>query len=199
MYKINVEADSSGQEVDPGTALLTVGHGEASQARLTDLLVDAGVGLVVDVRRFPGSRRHPHVARAELEQWLPVSGVEYRWEPRLGGRRRVGREDEGADPWWQVEAFRAYAAHTRTQEFQAAVADLLADVSRRRDDRVVIMRSESLWWRCHRRLIADVLLLLHQVSVHHLGHDGKLTEHVPAAGARVNADGLRYDLHDPPR
>lgn len=181
------------------TILLTAGHGEASQTRLTDLLVGAGVGLVVDVRRFPGSRRHPHVAQAELEQWLPASGVAYRWEPRLGGRRRVLREEEGSDPWWQVEAFRAYAAHTRTQEFQAAVVDLLADVATRRDDRVAIMCSESLWWRCHRRLIADVVALLHQVPVHHLGHDGKLTEHAPAAGARVSADGLRYDVRDPPR
>lgn len=178
---MDVESGSSGQVVDPMT-LLTVGHGEASQAQLTELLVDAGVGLVVDVRRFPGRRRHPHVAQAEIEQWLPASGVEYRWEPRLGGRRRAPREDEDSDPWWPVEAFRAYAAHTRTQEFQAAVVDLLADISIHRDDRVTIMCSESLWWRCHRRLVADVMELLHQVPVHHLSHDGKLTEHPPATG-----------------
>jgi uncharacterized protein (DUF488 family) len=95
-----------------------------------------------------------------------------------------------------VEAFRAYAAHTRTQEFRAATGDLRADVSRCRDTSVAVMCSESLWWRCHRRLIADVVVLLDHLSVRHLGHDGKLTDHVPAAGARISADGLRYDLPD---
>ncbi|MFC7359835.1 DUF488 domain-containing protein [Nocardioides astragali] len=127
------------------TTLLTLGHGEASQSRLVELLVSAGVGLVVDVRRFPGSRRHAHMAQDELEQWMPASGIAYRWEPRLGGRRRVPRDAAGSDPWWQVEAFRGYAAHTRTEEFGAAVVDLLAHVSTRRDDRVAIMCSESLW------------------------------------------------------
>ena len=179
-------------------ALLTVGHGEASQTQLVDLLVVADVALVVDVRRFPGSRRHPHVARAEIEQWLPSSGVPYRWEPRLGGRRRVPRTQEDSDPWWKVEAFRAYAAHTRTEEFQAAAVELLDDVSARPPGNVAIMCSESLWWRCHRRLIADVMVLLEAVPVRHLGHDGQLTDHVPAAGARISSDGLRYDLRDPP-
>jgi uncharacterized protein (DUF488 family) len=176
------------------STLLTVGHGEATQTDLTDLLAGAGVSLVVDVRRFPGSRRHPQFARAEIEQWLPASGIDYRWDPRMGGRRRVLRDDAGSDPWWQVEAFRAYAAHTRTEEFRAAIADLLVDVSR--DTGVAVMCSESLWWRCHRRLIADVVVLLDHLSVRHLGHDGKLTDHVPAAGARISADGLRYDLPD---
>jgi len=176
------------------STLLTVGHGEATQAELTDLLVGAGVSLVVDVRRFPGSRRHPHFARSEIEHWLPAAGIDYRWEPRLGGRRRPSPEDADSDPWWKVEAFRAYAAHTRTQEFRAGMGDLLADVSRCRDASVAVMCSESLWWRCHRRLIADVAVLIHQVSVRHLGHDGRLTDHVPAAGARISADGLRYDV-----
>ena len=55
------------------------------------------------------------------------------------------------------------------------------------------MCSESLWWRCHRRLISDVLVLLHDVEVQHLGHDARRTPHAPAEGARVSADGLRYD------
>jgi uncharacterized protein (DUF488 family) len=178
------------------TSLLTFGHGEASQPQLIELLRGAGVGLVVDVRRFPGSRRHPHVAQEQIQQWLPAAGVDYRWEPRLGGRRRVPPDDEGSDPWWQVEAFRAYAAHTRTQEFVAATHELSADISTRAEQRVAIMCSESLWWRCHRRLIADVMVLLHETPVQHLGHDGKLTTHIPSAGARVCAAGLRYDVAD---
>ena len=173
--------------------LVTFGHGTADQQRLGDLLRAAGVGHVVDVRRFPGSRRHPHTASDQLAAWLPAHGIAYRWEPRLGGRRRVPPEDAGADPWWRVEAFAAYAAHTRTDEFRAAVAELLDEVRSRAGAATAVMCSESLWWRCHRRLIADVLVLLHDVPVEHLGHDGRRVPHVPAAGARVTTAGLRYD------
>ena len=174
--------------------LLTFGHGTADEAQLRTLLETARVRLVVDVRRFPGSRRHPHVATAELERWLLASDIGYRWEPRLGGRRRVPPAEAGQDPWWRVEAFRAYAAHTRTEEFAAALAGVVEDAAAVPDEPVTVMCSESLWWRCHRRLIADALVLLHRVPVAHLGHDGRLTAHVPAAGARVTAAGLRYDL-----
>ena len=173
--------------------MLTVGHGDATQEQLASLLTGAEVRLVVDVRRFPGSRRNPHFARDALGQWLPAAGVAYRWEPRLGGRRRVPPEERGADPWWRVEAFAAYAAYTRTEEFAAGMADLLPDVAAA-PGQVVVMCSESLWWRCHRRLVSDVAVLLHGLSVSHLGHDGRLTDHVPAAGARVTAEGLRYDV-----
>lgn len=173
---------------------LTFGHGTATQEQLTALLSDAGVRRLVDVRRFPGSRRHPYVAGLELEKWLPQAGIEYRWEPRLGGRRRVPPHEAGADPWWRVEAFRAYAAHTRTEEFGAGMVDLLTEVTGSRPDSpVTIMCSESLWWRCHRRLIADVGVLLHGITVQHLMHDGTRTEHTPAAGARVAAGKLFYD------
>jgi uncharacterized protein (DUF488 family) len=68
--------------------LITFGHGTASAGRIAELLSFAGVSVVTDVRIAPGSRRHPHVARAELERWLPEHGISYRWEKRLGGRRR---------------------------------------------------------------------------------------------------------------
>ena len=169
--------------------LLTFGHGTATAEEIVDLLDGAHVARVVDVRRFPGSRRNPHVASAELERWLPAAGILYRWEPRLGGRRRVPAEAETADPWWEVEAFRAYAAHTRTPEFREALGEVLANAG----PRTAVMCSESVWWRCHRRLIADVVVMLHQRPVLHLGHEGRLTEHRPAAGARVTPEGLVYD------
>jgi uncharacterized protein (DUF488 family) len=184
-----VSADVPGP---PG--LLTFGHGTAPTEEILALLRGAGVRLLVDVRRFPGSRRHPHVATAELERWLPGGGVDYRWEPGLGGRRRLPADHPDADPWWRVEAFRAYAAYTRTPEFRAAMAGLLADVASRPPGSVAVMCSETVWWRCHRRLVSDVAVLLHDLPVHHLGHDGRTTPHQPAAGARVTPEGLRYDL-----
>ncbi len=177
--------------------ILTFGHGDATQQQITELLRHAGAGHVVDVRRFPGSRRNPHVSRDELEHWLPAAGLTYTWEPRLGGRRRVPPAECDSDPWWRVEAFRAYAAHTRTPEFGAGLEALLEDVRARSDVATVVMCSESLWWRCHRRLIGDVLVLVHDTPVRHLGHDGRFTPHVPAAGARVTATGLRYDADAP--
>ncbi len=174
-----------------GRDLLTLGHGTASAEALVALLRRAGVVEVVDVRRFPGSRAHPHVARAEMERWVPEAGIAYRWEPRLGGRRSRSEHpaDAGRDDWWQVAAFRAYAAHTRTPEFAAALDDLVAAARARR---TAIMCSETLWWRCHRRLVADAVVLLRATGVRHLGHDGRLTDHAPSAGARVAPDGLEY-------
>ncbi|GAA1624741.1 DUF488 domain-containing protein [Georgenia ruanii] len=162
--------------------LLTVGHGRLDRPALVALLRGASVAEVVDVRRFPGSRANPDVRREALEAWLPAAGIGYRWEDRLGGRRHLRRADPAPDTWWDVDAFRAYAAWTRTADFRAALADLLAEAAQRR---VAIMCSETVWWRCHRRLICDVAVLAHGVEVWHLMPDGARRAHVVAAGARL--------------
>ncbi|WP_229706802.1 DUF488 domain-containing protein [Nocardioides deserti] len=155
------------------------------------LLEGAGVDRLVDVRRFPGSRRNPDVSRDAMEQWAPEAGIGYAWEPRLGGRRSVPKgQDPAVDGWWRVTAFRAYAAHMRTDEFRAGLDDLLGGA---RSGTTTLMCSESLWWRCHRRMVADALTLLHGVPVLHLAHDGRTTLHEPSAGAQVTPEGLRYD------
>jgi uncharacterized protein (DUF488 family) len=163
--------------------VLTFGHGTASQDRIAELLTAAGVALLVDVRTAPGSRRNPHVARHELERWLPEHGIDYRWDKRLGGFRRPPADSP--DVFWREEMFRGYAAHMRGAEFGAAIDELL-----REDRRQAVMCSESVWWRCHRRLIADYLVLVRGVSVDHLMHDGRLVPHTPAPGARIRDDGL---------
>jgi uncharacterized protein (DUF488 family) len=169
--------------------LITVGHGTATQQELANLLTGAGVSRVIDVRRYPGSRAHPHVSSAALARWLPETGIAYRADVRLGGRRSSPRESP--DTWWQVPAFRGYAAHMRTSEFLYGVEDLLVDV---RTDVTAVMCSESLWWRCHRRLIADFVTLARGLTVCHLDHRGRLMEHQAAAGARLSSpDTLIYD------
>jgi uncharacterized protein (DUF488 family) len=130
--------------------LLTMGHGSSSQDELIALVGAAGIRALVDIRRFPGSRAHPHVSREAMAQWLPEAGVSYRWEPRLGGRRKLPKDFVSPDSWWSVEAFRAYAAYTRTQEFIAALNDLLQQAD---EQRVAILCSEAVWWRCHRRRV----------------------------------------------
>ena len=166
--------------------LLSVGHGRLDRSAFGALLSSAGVDALVDIRRFPGSRRNPDVAADALMEWLPELGIAYRTEPRLGGRRRLPAGARPEDPWWQVDQFAAYAAHTRTPEFQAALAELLAEARR---TRTVMMCSESVWWRCHRRLVADVVQLQHRGAVEHLMHTGRLVPHEPAAGARLRPDG----------
>lgn len=166
--------------------LFTVGHGPRDRAALGAALRDAGIAVLVDVRRFPGSRVNPDVRREELEQWLPAQGIAYRWDARLGGRRSLPRDAPVEDGWWTVRQFAAYATHTRTPEFAAALDDVLADA---RAATVAVMCSESVWWRCHRRLIADVAVLGRGVAVTHLMPDGRLAPHRPSAGAVVAGDG----------
>lgn len=169
--------------------LLTVGHGTLAAADLAELLVGAGVAGVVDVRAFPGSRRHPQFGRAELERWLPDAGIAYRWEPRLGGRRR-GRADS-PHVALRNDAFRAYADHMAEPEFRAGLTGVLADAAARP---TAVMCSESLWWRCHRRLLADAATLLHGTTVVHLLHDGRTTPHVLTDGVRRAGDRVVYDV-----
>lgn len=164
--------------------LLTVGHGRLDRARLGALLTSAGVLRLVDIRRFPGSRANPDVARDAMPQWLPELGIDYQWEERLGGRRRLPAGEPVEDDWWQVKQFAAYAAHTRTPEFTAALDEVLAGPRP-----TVIMCSEAVWWRCHRRLVADVVVLARGGTVGHLMHDGRVVEHLPAEGARLENDG----------
>lgn len=170
--------------------LLTVGHGPDDRARLGARLTAAGVGLVVDVRRFPGSRTNPDVRREALETWLPAAGVGYRWDMRLGGRRALPPGEPVADGWWTVAQFAAYAAHTRTPAFAAALDEVLAEAA---GATVAVMCSESVWWRCHRRIVADVAVLARGAPVQHLMPGGRLSPHRPSEGAVLGADGqLRW-------
>ncbi len=165
--------------------LITFGHGTASEERIAGLLRSAHVTALVDVRIAPGSRRNPHVARLELERWLPRRGISYRWEKRLGGFRRPA--PDSPDLAWREAAFRGYAGHMRQPDFLAAIAEVLAQAA---DEQLVVMCSESLWWRCHRRLIADFAEIARNVPVRHLMHDGSLAAHRRSPGARLRSDGL---------
>lgn len=166
-------------------ALFTVGHGTASRPELTRLLRAAGVAAVVDVRTAPGSRHNPDVARERLARWLPDSGIVYRWEPALGGFRSPPADSP--DVVWRNDAFRGYAAHAREPDFVAALDRVLA---RARRTPTAVMCSEAVWWRCHRRIIADFAVLARHVPAWHLMHDGRLTRHAPTPGVRLSDDGL---------
>jgi uncharacterized protein (DUF488 family) len=169
--------------------LLTIGHGTASAARVVELLHGAGVQQLVDVRTAPGSRRNPEMTREAMAGWLPEHGVGYRWERRLSGWRRD--PPDSPDTALRNRSFAGYAAHMRTPEFRAAVDELLAGAA---GTCTTVLCSEALWWRCHRRLIADFATLVRAVAVEHLMHDGRRAGHRPTDGARLDEDGvLVYD------
>ena len=170
------------------TTLFTVGHGTATQDELVERLRTAGVGLVVDVRIAPGSRRNPHLGRDALAEWLPQRDVGYRWERRLGGFRKPTADSP--DVALRNDSFRGYAGHMRTPDFVAAVDELLATAS---TVPTAVMCSETVWWRCHRRLIADYVTVVRGWDVHHLMPPGRWEAHRVTEGARSDGDTLVYD------
>jgi uncharacterized protein (DUF488 family) len=169
--------------------LLTVGHGVLTADELGDLLRGAGVELLVDVRSYPGSRRHPQFGRERMASWLPDAGVAYRWEPRLGGRRRV--RADSINVALRNEAFRGYADHMTSEEFRAGLDGVLGSS---RQVSTAVMCSESLWWRCHRRLLSDAAVLVRGCTVRHLMHDGRVVDHPVTHGARPAGDHVVYDV-----
>ena len=173
--------------------LLTYGHGNDSAEHTVATLAGAGISSLVDIRTAPGSRRNPQFARAAMEEWLPAAGIGYRWEKRLGGFRKPGAGNP--DVAWREDMFRGYAEHMRSADFGAAVDAVLADTG---SALLTVMCSESLWWRCHRRLLADFVSVARGVEVRHLMHDGRVEAHRPSPGLRLRADGLLvYDGGQP--
>ena len=167
------------------TELVTFGHSTAERAQLIELLRGADVRSVVDVRIGPGSRRNPHLFRSSLADWLPQAGIDYRWEPDLGGFRKAPADSP--DVVWRNSSFRGYAAYMREPVFVAAMDRLLDEASH---SRTTVMCGEAVWWRCHRRLIADFATVARNATVQHLMHDKRLVPHPPTPGLRLRPDGL---------
>ncbi len=164
--------------------LLTVGHSTHPLEDFMALLREADIVALADVRRHPGSRRHPQFGREALEAALAKAGVAYRHLPELGGRRRPA-PDSGNDGW-RVAGFRGYADHLRSEEFARGRAALEALAGERR---TAVMCAEAQWWRCHRRLIADVLVFAGH-DVRHLMPEGRLIDHEPPPFAVRAGDDL---------
>jgi len=165
------------------STIYTVGHSTRSSEELLALLGEAGVERLADVRAFPTSRRHPQFNRDALADWLGAAGIDYRHMPALGGRRSP--VPGSANGGWREVAFQGYADHMRSAEFQDALAALEAAA---RESPTAIMCAEAVWWRCHRRLIADALLA-RDWRVEHLGIGEGRTAHELTEFAVVGPDG----------
>lgn len=149
----------------------TVGHSTRSAEEFREILLAHGIQVLVDVRSFPGSRRYPQFNRAALADSLQQVGIEYRHEPRLGGRRTPRKDSHNTA--WKNASFRAYADHMESEEFRKGVKDLLELAA---NARTAVMCAEALWWRCHRRLISDYLKTEGHEVIHILDRN-KTQEH----------------------
>lgn len=172
------------------TTVWTIGHSTRTADDFVRVLQAHGVEAVADVRRFPGSRRHPHFGGPALEDRLAAEGMDYAWLADLGGRRRgdAGPEHHG----WRNPSFRSYAAYTWTEDFARGLEELLHLAHGRR---TTLMCSELLWWRCHRALIADVLRFL-GVEVLHIATEAPATAHPYTSPARIVRGELVYPADD---
>ena len=138
----------------PGAApVFTIGHSTRTLEAFLALLDRERIRHLVDVRRFPGSRRHPHFESSALARALKAAGIEYTHAPSLGGRRKA--DPMSPNVGWRNASFRGYADHMATGEFRTALDDLIAAA---REAPTTIMCAEAVPWRCHRTLIADALL-----------------------------------------
>lgn len=161
----------------------TVGHSTRSADELVRLLRDARAEVLLDVRRFPMSRRHPQFNREALQERLEAAGIEYHHAPELGGRRSP--RPDSPNTGWRNAGFRAYADYMATPEFGRAL-DRLLDLAAGRT--ASIMCAEAVPWRCHRRLIADALVA-RGVEVRHLLAAGRSELHELNPLATVRDDG----------
>jgi uncharacterized protein (DUF488 family) len=165
--------------------IFSVGHSTRAFDEFVEILLEAGVTRLTDVRAIPRSRRHPHFNRDRLAESLAERGIDYHHLPGLGGRRRREKAGASRNTLWKVEAFRNYADYAETTAFAAALGEL-ERLARERP--AAYMCAEAVWWRCHRRLITDYLLARGWEVIHLLGP----RQHESASltpGAIVQRDG----------
>ncbi len=166
--------------------LWTVGHSTRTWGAFVDVLRAHQIESIVDVRRFPGSRKFPWFSSDAMSAQLPRDDIGYHWVPQLGGRRSV--QPGSPNGGWRNSSFQGYADHMASAEFANGLEQALAAAA---DGRTALMCAEVLWWRCHRRLISDLLV-----------HRGHAVLHIqterPAELHRLNpiaqeaGDGLIY-------
>jgi uncharacterized protein (DUF488 family) len=165
--------------------IFTIGHSNRTLEDFLALLKGFGIEVVADIRRYPGSRKWPHFNRESLEGTLKTNGINYLWFESLGGRRHGEKNAESKNTGLKSPAFRNYADYMATEEFRGAIGKLLETAA---TSTTAIMCAEALYWRCHRKLVSDYLIL-HNVEVKHILAGGKLLDHNLTAGAIITEGG----------
>ncbi len=168
----------------------TIGHSTHSIEEFIALLKTFGIEVLVDIRRYPGSRRYPHFNSAELASALAATGIAYRHMEELGGRRSP--RPDSPNSGWRNTSFRGYADYMETEPFRLAINRLEELASQKS---VAIMCSEAVWWSCHRALVADYLKS-RGWEVHHILNSQKEQLHPYTSPARITEEGLTYRAQD---
>ena len=169
------------------SAIWTIGHSTRTLEDFLTLLHAHAIDTLADVRRFPGSKRHPHFGADALAESTSAKGIRYLRLPALGGRRTPERDSPNTG--WKNAAFRGYADYARSGEFAQGLRALTDAAS---GSRLAIMCAEAVWWRCHRRIIADVLTA-HGWEVRHIADARPAALHVIDAPAHLVSGELSYE------
>ena len=170
---------------DMSLPFFTIGHSNRALAEFIALLQAVEVRLLADVRKLPGSRAHPQFDEASLSQALRDVGIDYEHKAELGGLRPRSRDVAGPiNGHWTNQSFHNYADYALSPAFRQGIERLLAQGSQRR---TAIMCSEAVWWRCHRRIVADYLLA-HGRTVFHVMGTGRVEAARLTPGAVVEPD-----------
>jgi TfoX/Sxy family transcriptional regulator of competence genes len=171
---------------DETTTIWTIGHSTRSIEEFIDLLKGHAIRLLVDVRRFPASRRYPHFNQAPLTQSLHAAGILYQHMPALGGRRPT--KPDSINLGWRNIGFRGYADYMQTEEFWDALKELMRHGETKR---TAVMCAEAVPWRCHRNLISDALVA-NSWQVSHILSPARIDQHVLTSFAKVSDRKLLY-------
>jgi uncharacterized protein (DUF488 family) len=176
------------RSTEPRLCIWTVGHGARPVAELVADLRSAGIERLIDVRTAPGSRKHPQFGQVPLTEALAAAGIAYVWRKDLGGWRKP--KPDSRHLALESAAFRGYADHMETEEFERALRWLIETSG---STPTAFMCAESLWWRCHRRMIADALTA-RSIEVMHLMPGGKAQPHNLHPAARLDGLHVVYDV-----
>jgi uncharacterized protein (DUF488 family) len=175
-----------------GVRVFTVGHSTRTLDELVDLLRDAGVSIVADIRTIPRSRHNPQFEGKALRSALPRRRIRYVHLPALGGLRHARKDSPNAG--WRNAGFRGYADHMLTDDFERGLDALHALT---REGTVAVMCAEAVPWRCHRTLVADALTV-RGAQVEHITGPGRRSLHRLTPFARVEGTRITYPASAPP-
>ena len=181
-------------ETKKTSRIYTIGHSNLSFEQFVSLLKEHKIDLVIDIRRYPSSRKFPHFNSRVMSELLAAENIRYLWLESMGGRRHSVKQEKSVNLGLKIMGFRNYADYMATGEFHRAVDELLSAAA---NSRIAVMCAEKLYWKCHRWLLSDYLTARH-VKVIHILDPGKTSEHKLTQDAVITETEVIYPLpeHD---
>jgi len=164
--------------------IFTIGHSNRSLEEFLQPLKEFEIQVIVDIRRYPGSRKFPHFNGEVLRKRLVAEGIEYLWLEALGGRRHTSKNTNSPNTGIKSLGFRNYADHMITDEFYRTVQELISQAAK---SSTAIMCAEKFYWKCHRRFLSDYLVA-QGVDVEHIIDAVQISAHKLTTGAVITTE-----------